>query len=89
MYTRIEKYLNLRCAYDDRISTCRRRVGCAADKLLFAKGIAHFVERHRINHMIVEEDISSLMVVTDRDEASDVKIRNQINDSLFDILKRQ
>ena len=46
---------------------------------------AHFVERHRINYMIVEKDISSLMVVTDRDEASDAKIRNQINDSLEQI----
>lgn len=33
-----EKYLNLRCAYDDRISTCRRCVRCTADKLLFTKG---------------------------------------------------
>ena len=40
---------------------------------------AHFVERHRINHIIVEKEISSLMVVTDRDEASDGKIKNQIN----------
>ena len=46
---------------------------------------AHFVEQHRINHMIVEEDISSLMVVTDRDEASDAKIRSQINDALEQI----
>lgn len=46
---------------------------------------AHFVEQHRVNHMIVEKDISSLMVVTDRDEASDAKIRNLINDSLEQI----
>ena len=43
---------------------------------------AHFVERHRINHIIVEKEISSLMVVTDRDEASDGKIKNQINATL-------
>ena len=46
---------------------------------------AHFVERHRINHIIVEKEISSLMVVTDRDEASDAKIRSQINDALEQI----
>lgn len=43
---------------------------------------AHFVELHRINHMIVEKDISSLMVVTDRDEASDANVRRVINSSL-------
>lgn len=43
---------------------------------------AYFVNQHRVNDMIVEKDISSLIVVTDRDEASDAKIRNQINDSL-------
>ena len=43
---------------------------------------AHFVEQHRINYMVVEEDISSLVVVTDRDEATDAKIKNQINDAL-------
>lgn len=36
---------------------------------------AHFMEQHRVNNMIVEEDISSLMVVTDRDEASDANVR--------------
>lgn len=46
---------------------------------------SHFVEQHRVNHMIVEKDISSLMVVTDRDEAPDAKIKNQINDSLEQI----
>ena len=30
MYTRTEKCLNSRCAYDDRVSTCRRRFGCTA-----------------------------------------------------------
>ena len=43
---------------------------------------AHFVEQHRINYMVVEKDISSLLVVTDRDEATDEKIKNQINDAL-------
>lgn len=39
MYTRTEKYLNSRCAYDDRINTCRRRFGCTADKLLLVECI--------------------------------------------------
>lgn len=43
---------------------------------------AYFVEQHRVNNMIVEKDISSLMVVTDRDEASDVNVRRVINSSL-------
>ena len=43
---------------------------------------AHFVERHRVNNMIVEKDISSLIVVTDRDDASDLRIRRVINNSL-------
>ena len=46
---------------------------------------AHFVEQHRINYMVVEKAISSLVVVTDRDEASDARIRNQINDALEQI----
>lgn len=46
---------------------------------------AHFVEVHRINYMIVEKEISSLMVVTDRDEASDARIRAQINDAFDQI----
>lgn len=46
---------------------------------------AHFVEAHRINYIIVEKEISSLVVVTDRDEASDAKIKNQINDALEQI----
>lgn len=45
----------------------------------------YFVEQHRVNHIIVEKDISSLMVVTDRDEASDARIRNQINSALDQI----
>ena len=43
---------------------------------------AYFVEQHRVNDMIVEKDISSLMVVTDRDESSDVKVTRVINNSL-------
>ena len=46
---------------------------------------AHFVEQHRVNHIIVEKDIFSLMVVTDRDEASDARIKNQINAALDQI----
>jgi hypothetical protein len=42
---------------------------------------AHFVEQHRINSMIVEREISSLMVVTDRDEDSIGKIGRRINSS--------
>lgn len=43
---------------------------------------ARFVEQHRINYIVIEKDISSLVVVTDRDEASDAKIKNQINAAL-------
>ena len=46
---------------------------------------AHFVEQHHINYLVVENEISSLVVVTDRDEASDTRIRNQINDALEQI----
>jgi MinD-like ATPase involved in chromosome partitioning or flagellar assembly len=35
--------------------------------------------------MIIEWDISSVMVVTDRDEASDAKIKRKINDSFDNI----
>ena len=45
----------------------------------------HFVEQHRINYIVVEKEISSLVVVTDRDEASDAKIKNQINAALDQI----
>lgn len=31
---------------------------------------AHFIEKHRINSIIIEREISSVMVVTDRDEDS-------------------
>ena len=40
---------------------------------------AHFVKQHRVNNMLIEQDISSLMVVTDRDEDSDAKIGRIIN----------
>ena len=43
---------------------------------------AHFVKKHRINSMIVEREIPSLMVVTDRDEDSIGKIGRRINNSL-------
>lgn len=43
---------------------------------------AYFVERHRVNDMIIEEDISSLMVVTDRDEALDASVTRVINNAL-------
>ena len=46
---------------------------------------AHFVEQHRINYIVVEKEISSLVVVTDRDKASDAKIKNQINAALDQI----
>ena len=42
---------------------------------------AHFVSDHRINDMIIERDISSVIVVTDRDEASDAKIKRKVKDS--------
>ena len=43
---------------------------------------AYFVEQHRVNDMLIEKDISSFMVVTDRDEDSDGKIGRAINNSL-------
>lgn len=46
---------------------------------------AHFVEQHRINSMIVERDINSLMVVTDRDEDSIGKVARRIRGSLEEI----
>lgn len=46
---------------------------------------AHFVEQHRINYIVVEKEISSLVVVTDRDEASDARIKNQMNAALDQI----
>lgn len=38
-----------------------------------------FVEKHRVNTMLIEKDISSLMIVTDRDEDADGKIGRRIN----------
>ncbi|MEE1029225.1 MAG: DUF3226 domain-containing protein [Agathobacter sp.] len=49
---------------------------------------AHFVEQHRINCMIVEREISSLMVVTDRDGDSIAKIGRKINSSFENIAIR-
>ena len=43
---------------------------------------ANFIDRHRVNSIIIDEDIASLMVVTDRDEASDANVRRVINSSL-------
>ena len=43
---------------------------------------AYFVKQHRVNDMIVERDISSLIVVTDRDEASDGTVKRVINNLL-------
>lgn len=45
----------------------------------------HFVEIHRINNMLVESDISSIMVVTDRDEDSISKIRRTVNNSFENV----
>lgn len=46
---------------------------------------AHFVDDHRINNIIIDENISSIMVVTDRDEASDTKVKKAINAALKNI----
>ena len=46
---------------------------------------ASFVEKHRINIMLIEKEIASLMVVTDRDEDSDAKIGRKIGKSLESI----
>ncbi len=46
---------------------------------------AHFVEVHRINNMLVESDISSVMVVTDRDADPVSKIGRTINNSFENI----
>lgn len=43
---------------------------------------AHFVKKHRVNDMMTIKDISSIMIVTDRDQDSDAKIRRMINKSL-------
>ena len=44
-----------------------------------------FVNQHRINSMLVERDIASVMVVTDHDEDSVPKIKKNINAS-FDVV---
>lgn len=49
---------------------------------------AHFIEKHRINSIIIEREISSVMVVTDRDEDSISKIRRRINDLFENISYR-
>lgn len=49
---------------------------------------ARFVEQHRINSMIIEKNISSFMVITDRDEATDARIGRVINNSLETISVR-
>ena len=46
---------------------------------------ASFVEKHRVNMMLVEKEIASLMVVTDRDEDSDAKVGRKIGKSLESI----
>lgn len=43
--------------------------------------ISHFIEVHRLHAMIVEKDISSIMIVVDRDEESVAKIGKRINNS--------
>ena len=45
----------------------------------------HFVEEHRINSMLVERDIASLMVVIDHDEDTVPKIKKRINASFKNI----
>lgn len=46
---------------------------------------AHFVEQHRISNMMIEQEISSLMVVTDRDEDSIAKVARTIKSSFKNI----
>ena len=48
----------------------------------------HFVEQHCVNNMIVESEISSVMVVTDRDEDSMSKIGKAINGLFKQVLFR-
>ncbi len=50
---------------------------------------AHFIDKHRINSMIIEHEISSVMVVTDRDEESILKIVRRINSMFENISYRQ
>ena len=51
-------------------------------------GLHIFIEKHRINSIIIEREISSVMVVTDRDEDSISKIRRRINDLFENISYR-
>ena len=46
---------------------------------------ASFIDKHRINAMIVEKDIASLMAVTDRDEDNDAKIGRRVNKALENV----
>lgn len=48
----------------------------------------YFVEHHLVNNIIAENDVSSFMVITDRDEASDAKVARRINNSLEKISVR-
>ena len=43
---------------------------------------ASFVEKHRVNTMLIEKDIASLMIITDRDEDTDGKIARKIKKTL-------
>ena len=40
---------------------------------------SHFIKQHRINNMIIEKEIASIMVVTDRDDETLPKIGRRIN----------
>ena len=46
---------------------------------------AHFVKEHSINSMLVERDISSVMIVTDHDENTVPSIERRINASFKDL----
>lgn len=46
---------------------------------------ASFIKNHRINELIVVNDISSLMVVTDRDTDSNAKIKRTVRSALPDV----
>ena len=41
---------------------------------------SHFIKQHRINSMIIEKEIASIMVVTDRDDEALPKMGRRIND---------
>jgi len=65
---------------------------CKGDNHLILCGVGgngrfkHFVDNHRINEIIIENDIQSVMVATDRDEDSNNKILRSIN-SCFKSIK--